>query len=90
MADAWKANSVPKRGLVFVGARGGIEERLVPRAGYPLEFWKSDASIVSVSGERLRTLFQLPLSFFKSAKSFFARNPKLCWESEVTLPVLWS
>lgn len=66
VADAWKKIHGPEAGVLFVGAKGGIEERLVPRAGYPLELL-SLGSLNQVSfGQKIRTLFKLPFSLLKS------------------------
>ena len=37
IADAWKARFGSGTRILFVGARGQIEEKLVPNSGYPLE-----------------------------------------------------
>jgi UDP-N-acetylglucosamine--N-acetylmuramyl-(pentapeptide) pyrophosphoryl-undecaprenol N-acetylglucosamine transferase len=51
---------------VFVGARGGIEEKLVPRAGYPLELLELGALNRVGIGRRIKTLLQLPACFVRS------------------------
>ena len=35
IADEWK-NQNPNARILFIGAKGAIEERMVPRSGYPL------------------------------------------------------
>ena len=77
IADAWKArfSDFKDMRVVFVGARGGIEEKLVPRAGYPLSLLTL-GSLKGVSTfKRLRTLGQLPLSIFKSLSILFTEKP---------------
>jgi UDP-N-acetylglucosamine--N-acetylmuramyl-(pentapeptide) pyrophosphoryl-undecaprenol N-acetylglucosamine transferase len=65
VADAWRAQN-PGGEVLFVGARGGIEEKLVPRANYPLKLLKL-GSLNQVSlKKKLKTLFQLPLCFINS------------------------
>lgn len=76
IADAWKAQFGSDAETVFVGARGGIEERLVPRAGYPLQLLEVGRLNRVSLGERLRTLFQLPLSFVKSARIILRARPE--------------
>jgi UDP-N-acetylglucosamine--N-acetylmuramyl-(pentapeptide) pyrophosphoryl-undecaprenol N-acetylglucosamine transferase len=67
IADAWKATHGPSASVLFVGAEGGLEEKLVPRAGYPLELLQlGSLNRVSIT-RKLKTLIQLPLSFLKSA-----------------------
>jgi UDP-N-acetylglucosamine--N-acetylmuramyl-(pentapeptide) pyrophosphoryl-undecaprenol N-acetylglucosamine transferase len=67
VADAWKKKFGTDAEVLFVGARGGIEEKLVPRAGYPLELLEL-GSLNRVSfGRKIKTLFQLPLSLIRSA-----------------------
>lgn len=50
---------------IFVGTRHGMEARLVPNAGFPIE-WIEIGGLNRVGlTERLRTLWQLPLSVVK-------------------------
>src|SRR5437660_1356116 len=52
--------------LLFVGTARGIENRLVPRAGYKLEMIKVGALKNVSLITRLRTLFDLPLAILHS------------------------
>jgi UDP-N-acetylglucosamine--N-acetylmuramyl-(pentapeptide) pyrophosphoryl-undecaprenol N-acetylglucosamine transferase len=75
VADSWKQSYGEDARILFVGARGGIEEKLVPRAGYPLELLElGSLNRVSLS-RKLKTLFQLPLSLFKSAQIILKQRP---------------
>lgn len=66
LADAWQKRFGADAGIVFVGARGALEERLVPRAGYSLRTLRI-GSLKRVSLlRRLRTLVQLPISILSS------------------------
>jgi UDP-N-acetylglucosamine--N-acetylmuramyl-(pentapeptide) pyrophosphoryl-undecaprenol N-acetylglucosamine transferase len=66
VAQEWERR-FGKGSVAFVGARGGIEERLVPRAGFPLHLLKlGSLNRVSLS-TRLRTFALLPGAFLKSA-----------------------
>jgi UDP-N-acetylglucosamine--N-acetylmuramyl-(pentapeptide) pyrophosphoryl-undecaprenol N-acetylglucosamine transferase len=66
VADAWRQKYGSDARVVFVGAQGGIEEKMVPRTGYPLELLKL-GSLKGVSwSRRLKTLVQLPLSLLRS------------------------
>lgn len=74
VADAWKKRFAGGR-VVFVGAKGGIETRLVPRAGYPLELLEL-GSLKGVSlGRRLKTVVQLPLALVRSAGILLREHP---------------
>ncbi|MDR3605981.1 MAG: undecaprenyldiphospho-muramoylpentapeptide beta-N-acetylglucosaminyltransferase [Oligoflexia bacterium] len=73
VADAWKKQ--PDASVLFVGAHGGIEEKLVPRAGYELQLLKL-GSLNRVSlAKRLRTLVLLPLSLVKSCQILLREKP---------------
>jgi UDP-N-acetylglucosamine--N-acetylmuramyl-(pentapeptide) pyrophosphoryl-undecaprenol N-acetylglucosamine transferase len=75
VADAWKKAFGDEAEILFVGARGGIEEKLVPRAGYKLETLDL-GSLNRVSlGRKLKTLVQLPLSLLKSARIILQQKP---------------
>lgn len=75
VADAWRETSGEKANVLFVGARGGIEEKLVPRAGYPLSLLRL-GSLNRVSWlTRLKTLFLLPFSLFKSLGILLSARP---------------
>src|SRR5947209_2986528 len=54
--------------LLFVGTARGIENRLVPRAGYKLEMIKVGALKNVSLITRLRTLFDLPLAILHSSR----------------------
>lgn len=76
VADAWKARYGDKASILFVGARGGIEEKLVPRAGYSLELLDL-GSLNRVSlARKLRTFIQLPLCLLKSALILMRFRPE--------------
>jgi UDP-N-acetylglucosamine--N-acetylmuramyl-(pentapeptide) pyrophosphoryl-undecaprenol N-acetylglucosamine transferase len=55
---------------IFVGTRHGMEARLVPNAGFPIE-WIEIGGLNRVGLEqRMRTLWQLPLSVLKVSSLF--------------------
>ena len=67
VADAWNERLGNQAQILFVGARGGLEEKLVPKAGYCLKTLKV-GSLNRVSlGRKLKTFVQLPLALFYSA-----------------------
>lgn len=63
IADVWRDKQGPLAEVLFVGAQGGLEERLVPKAGYRLIGLK----IGTLNGvgvkRKMKTLFQLPFAF---------------------------
>src|SRR5271170_816182 len=52
---------------VFVGTRSGFEAKLVPSAGFPIEFIEIGGLKRVGFAQTVRTLGQLPLSFFRCA-----------------------
>ena len=58
----------PEARVTFVGARGGLEEKIVPREGFPLRLVEVGKLHKSVGlAARAKTLFKLPLALAKSA-----------------------
>ncbi|MGK5081956.1 undecaprenyldiphospho-muramoylpentapeptide beta-N-acetylglucosaminyltransferase [Bdellovibrionota bacterium FG-1] len=76
IADAWKQNFGSETSIVFVGAEGRIEEKLVPRAGYPLRLLQLGSLKRVGWTRRLKTMVQLPLSLLKSAGWIIRYQPK--------------
>ncbi len=75
VADTWKTQVGDRADVSFVGASGGIEEKLVPRAGYSLELLHlGSLNRVSFS-QKVKTLLLLPLSFWKSIYILLVRKP---------------
>jgi UDP-N-acetylglucosamine--N-acetylmuramyl-(pentapeptide) pyrophosphoryl-undecaprenol N-acetylglucosamine transferase len=66
IADAWRAQYGAQARVVFVGAEGGLEEKLVPRAGYPLHRLKLGALKGVGVAKRVRTLARIPLALASS------------------------
>src|SRR6266849_10611656 len=54
--------------VLFVGTARGIENRLVPQAGYRLELVKVGALKNVTLATRLRTLFDLPMAILRARK----------------------
>lgn len=74
IADEWKSR-YPNARILFVGAKGGIEERLVPKANYPLTVL-SLGSLKGVSfARRFKTAVQLPLALFSAAVILIRERP---------------
>jgi UDP-N-acetylglucosamine--N-acetylmuramyl-(pentapeptide) pyrophosphoryl-undecaprenol N-acetylglucosamine transferase len=74
IADAWKAR-YPGAKILFVGAAGGIEERLVPKAGYPLELLRLGSLKGVAWSKRFRTLVQIPLALLNAARVLLREKP---------------
>ncbi len=51
---------------VFIGTRGGLEARLVPPAGFEIEWIETGAWQRVSWARRLKTLWQIPASFWRS------------------------
>lgn len=76
VAEAWTERQGRKEGILFVGAEGGIEEKLVPRAGFPLRLLKL-GSLNGVSLLRkVRTMFLIPWSLVRSASIVLQSRPE--------------
>lgn len=70
-------NLHPDYQVHFVGAVGGLEEKIVPHHGYPLHLLRVDRLHHSVGlWRRLKTLFTLPLAFWQSAVLYFRLKPQ--------------
>ncbi len=76
VADAWKARYGEQAEICFVGAQGGIEEKLVPRAGYPLLLLSLGSLKRTSFVKRLRTLFRLPISLIRSFAILLKMRPE--------------
>jgi UDP-N-acetylglucosamine--N-acetylmuramyl-(pentapeptide) pyrophosphoryl-undecaprenol N-acetylglucosamine transferase len=66
IAEAW-GKKFPTGKVVFVGAEGGIEEKLVPRAGIQLELVRLGSLKGVPLKKKIKTSLQVPLSLFKAA-----------------------
>lgn len=75
IADSWKQQT--QGDVLFVGARGGLEEKIVPREGFPLELLSIGQLKRSSLTKKLRTLIQLPLSMIRSAGILFKMRPRV-------------
>ena len=72
LAHVWKAKYGP---VVFVGARGGMEEKLVPREGFELRLLKT-GSLRGVSLlKKIKTYLQLPVAILYSIYLLFRLRP---------------
>jgi len=71
------ARELERRGHcpVFVGTRGGFEAKLVPAAGFPIE-WIEIGGLKGVGAVRvMRTLVTLPLSVWRALRILARRRP---------------
>lgn len=80
---------------VFVGTRSGFEAKLVPAAGFPLEFIEIGGLKRVGVAQTVRTLAQLPASFTKSIGLFDRYRPSAVFSmggyaaGPVTLAAWW-
>ncbi|MEP6801375.1 MAG: undecaprenyldiphospho-muramoylpentapeptide beta-N-acetylglucosaminyltransferase [Acidobacteriota bacterium] len=58
----------PDAPIVFIGTPEGLEHRLVPEAGFPLESVRASGFVGKSFGARLRALKNLPLGFFEARR----------------------
>ena len=81
---------------VFIGTRAGFEAKLVPAAGFPIEFIEIGGLKRVGAAQTLRTLGQLPLSFQKSLRLFRSYGPSAVFSmggyaaGPVTLAAWWN
>lgn len=75
IADAWKAEIGSQSKVYFIGTQGGMEEKLVPKSGYPLHLLKIGALNQVSFKRKLFTLFQLPMAFIDSFIFFLKTKP---------------
>lgn len=58
----------PEAPILFVGAAGGLEMRLVPEAGFPLEFVRASGFVGKSLRARVRALAELPAGFLDARR----------------------
>ncbi len=58
----------PDAPIVFIGTPEGLEHRLVPEAGFPLESIRASGFVGKSPGARLRALVNLPVGFFEARR----------------------
>ncbi|HEY1250696.1 MAG TPA: undecaprenyldiphospho-muramoylpentapeptide beta-N-acetylglucosaminyltransferase [Thermoanaerobaculia bacterium] len=63
----------PTAAVLFVGTAYGLESRLVPEAGFPLELIEASGFVGKTLGKRLRALAQLP-GGFTAARALLRRH----------------
>lgn len=75
IAEVWRKKMGQDARVLFVGARGGLEEKIIPRHGYPLTLLDLGSLKRVRISKKIRTLFQLPLAFLKSLQILFKERP---------------
>ena len=91
LIEAWRAANGTDVPVLFVGAHGGIEERLVPRAGVPLKLLRIGALNRVSWLKRFKTLLELPVALLVSALWVLRFRPCCHWSWRVCLgPMLGS
>ncbi len=76
VAECWIAQDPGANRVLFVGAHGGIEEKLVPRAGYELALLHLGTLNRVSWGRKFRTLVQLPFALLRSMSLLLNEKPQ--------------
>ena len=66
VAQAWRKKFGESAKIIFVGARGGIEEKLVPREGYPLALLSLGTLNQVSRSQQIKTFLKLPFAFIRT------------------------
>lgn len=76
VAQALK-NIDPKIQVYFIGTRGGLEIKIVPKEGYPLHF--IDIGALNNVGllRKIMTVFMLPLAVLQSIRLILGFRPRV-------------
>src|SRR3954471_3978585 len=77
LAIARELEALYQAEILFVGTARGIENRLVPQAGFPLKLVEVGALNKGSAGTRLKTMFQLPASIFAAVKILREFRPQV-------------
>jgi len=77
LAEEYQARGLNPADILFVGTEYGLEKEIVPKNGYRLEY----IPVKQLKGQgiliRLKTLFQIPYSLFKSFQLLRREKPSL-------------
>ncbi len=76
VAEEWQKQQPQNSGVLFVGSKGGIEEKMVPKAGYPLLLLKIGSLNRVGILKQLQTIIQLPFAFLHSFLILLKYRPK--------------
>lgn len=77
LASEWKAKTQLNSDILFIGARGGIEERLVPKAGFALKALSLGGVKRVGMKKKLTTLMQLPIAHVLAFKWILEFKPEV-------------
>ena len=66
----------PDSDILFVGSRHGLETRLVPQAGFPLELVRVSGFAGKRSAAKLGAIAELPVGFFQARGLLARRRPR--------------
>lgn len=75
IAEEWKTRFGNDAKVIFIGAHGGLEEKLVPRAGIQLHLLRIGSLNRVSTTRKLRTALQLPCSLIKAAWILLKEKP---------------
>jgi UDP-N-acetylglucosamine--N-acetylmuramyl-(pentapeptide) pyrophosphoryl-undecaprenol N-acetylglucosamine transferase len=75
VADIWAAKIGESGKILFVGSKGGIEEKLIPTTRYALQLLTlGSLNRVSLS-RKVKTLLQLPIALYRAGRILLAFRP---------------
>ena len=66
----------PEAEVVFVGSRHGLESKLVPQAGFPLEFVRASGFAGKPTAAKIAALTELPAGFFQARRLLSERRAR--------------
>lgn len=75
LQERLKKTGSPSPAVLYVGARGGMEEKMVPRLGIPLELLRMGALNRVSLKNRIRTLAQFPRAIAKTIRLLLTFRP---------------
>jgi UDP-N-acetylglucosamine--N-acetylmuramyl-(pentapeptide) pyrophosphoryl-undecaprenol N-acetylglucosamine transferase len=75
VADLWVGKHGDAASVLFVGSRGGIEERLIPRTPYSLRLLNLGSLNRVSAGQKIKTILQLPWAFWTTFRILMTFRP---------------
>lgn len=76
ISEEWRKTLGADARVLFIGARGGLEEKLVPKAGLPLELLSIGALNRVGFERRVKTLFLLPVALLRAFWILIRESPR--------------
>lgn len=76
VAEEWKSR-FPDESILFIGAQGGLEEKMVPARGFSLSLLKLGTLNRVSFKQKCITLFRLPFALLKSTALLLKHRPRV-------------